>query len=190
MFRMDPQAEAEVVSFQFDRVFASKEEREPDLRKQEEERKRAYEEAVKAGERLGYEAGMQKAREVGKRLQELLNALDQYWVQYCAEREDELPDLVFRIAERVISHEIQTEPQARTAILSSGLSMAGCRRAAPQERFHSETAGQRLNRADSRPAAALCGLYPKPLVFVPNLTVFKRVSMARGCERKTARKIF
>jgi len=116
MFRVR-QANEEVRPFCFDRVLAQEGEEEQRIRDLDKLEEQAY----TAGEKAGFDTGMEKAEKVLRRLEGLIFGLEKTRAELYGKLEQEILDLVFRIAEKVIHAEIRSEGSTRTSILEAGL---------------------------------------------------------------------
>jgi len=116
MFRVR-QANEEVRPFCFDRVLAQEGEEEQRIRDLDKLEEQAY----TAGEKAGFDTGMEKAEKVLRRLEGLIFGLEKTRAELYGKLEQEILDLVFRIAEKVIHAEIRSEDSTRTSILEAGL---------------------------------------------------------------------
>jgi flagellar assembly protein FliH len=112
MYRTD-QGDGEIRPFSFDRILSQ----EGKIRHLEE----AYAEGYKEGEKAGFDAGLERAGETLGRLEALIVGLEKTRAELYRQLEQEILDLVFRIAEKVIHAEIQSHAGAKTSILSAGL---------------------------------------------------------------------
>jgi flagellar biosynthesis/type III secretory pathway protein FliH len=120
MFRVR-QAGEEVRPFVFDRVLAQEGEEERrflDLDKMEEQ---AYTAGYEDGAKAGFASGMAKAEKLLHRLEGLVFGLEKTRAELYGKLEQEILDLVIRIAEKVIHAEIRSEGSTRTSILEAGL---------------------------------------------------------------------
>ena len=116
MFRVR-QADEEVRPFAFDRVLAQEGEEERRIRDLDKLEEQAY----TAGEKAGFDSGMEKAEEVLRRLEGLIFGLETTRAEVYGKLEQEILDLVIRIAEKVIHAEIRSADSTRTSILEAGL---------------------------------------------------------------------
>jgi flagellar assembly protein FliH len=107
------QEDEEVQPFSFDRILAQDE--------AEEARIRNLERLEQQAKREGYQAGLEKAENVLRRLEGLIVGLEKTRAELYGKLEQEILDLIFRIAEKVIHAEIQSDNSARTSILGAGL---------------------------------------------------------------------
>ncbi len=107
--------------FEFNKQLSLGPNEDPDRYDPEAMRKKKYEEAYKAGEKAGFEAGLARAGSIIQRLEALTHALEQSREERYARLEEEMLDLIFRIAEKVIHCEVRKDDSARTAIVVAGL---------------------------------------------------------------------
>ena len=107
------QGDSEIRPFSFDRLLS----REGKIRHLEE----AYAEGYKEGQKAGFDAGLERAGETLGRLEALIAGLETTRAELYRQLEQEILDLVFRIAEKVIHAEIQSDDGAKTSILAAGL---------------------------------------------------------------------
>ena len=107
----------EIRPYAFDRVLSKGRDDESNKLYMEELKEKASEE----GYRQGFQSGMERAGEVLHRLESLTHALEQSREERYSRLEDEILDIIFRIAEKVIHSEIRNNPSARTAIIAAGL---------------------------------------------------------------------
>ncbi len=113
--------EMNIRTFVFNKQLSLGRNEDPDKYDPEAMRKKKYEEAYKAGEKAGFEAGMAKAGGILQRLETLTHALEQAREDRYTRLEEEILDLIFRIAEKVIHCEVRNDVSARTAIVVAGL---------------------------------------------------------------------
>jgi len=114
-----PQTPEQVQAFSFNRSLSA-EGRQRDKAKQAD----MGEELIKAfenGLREGFEKGLEKAKEIGQELEQVIQGLNRLRSDYYTRAEEEMVDLVFRIAEKVIHAEITVNPSSRMAIFSAAL---------------------------------------------------------------------
>jgi len=109
--------ELEIRPFSFDRVLSKGRNDESNKLYLEELKIKANEEGYSAG----FESGLQRAGEILHRLENLTHSLEQSREDRYSRLEEEILDLIFRIAEKVIHSEIRNNPSARTAIIAAGL---------------------------------------------------------------------
>jgi len=109
--------EFDIRPFSFNRVLSKGRDDESNKLYLEESKKKAEE----AGYKAGFESGLQQAGEILHRLENLTHSLEQSREERYARLEEEILDLIFRIAEKVIHSEIRNNPSARTAIIAAGL---------------------------------------------------------------------
>ncbi len=121
MFSRARQGDDRVRPFRFDRVLAQEGEEEQRIRDLDKLEEQAYTAGYQDGEKAGFETGMQKAAGVLQRLEGLIFGLEKTRAELYAKLEQEILDLVFRIAEKVIHAEIRSDESAKTAILEAGL---------------------------------------------------------------------
>ncbi len=109
----------QVQAFNFNRSLSSEVKKKDKLKKADvgEELIRAFENGLQEG----FEKGMEKAKEVGQELEQVIQGLNRMRSDYYARAEEEMVDLVFRIAEKVIDAELAISPDSRMAVLSAGL---------------------------------------------------------------------
>jgi flagellar assembly protein FliH len=112
------QGDEEIRPFFFDRVLAEEEAR---IRDTGEVQEKAYEEGYKQGEQAGFDSGLARAGEVLRRLEGLILGLEKTRAELYGRLEEEILELVFRIAEKVIHAEIRSADGARTSVLAAGL---------------------------------------------------------------------
>ncbi len=105
----------------FDRVLEREQDEEEIRRDVERLRKEGYEEGFRRGVETGYREGIERAAGVLSRLQALTSSLERGREELYGRLEQEILEVVFRIAEKVIHHEIRTDPSARSAVLTAGL---------------------------------------------------------------------
>ncbi len=113
--------EINIRAFDFNKQLSLGRNEDPERYDPEAIRKKKYEEAYKAGEKAGFEAGLAKAGGVLQRLEILTHALEQSREERYTRLEEEILDLIFRIAEKVIHCEVRKDVAARTAIVVAGL---------------------------------------------------------------------
>jgi len=112
LFRAD-QGDGEIRPFSFDRILSQ----EGKIRSLQE----AYAEGYKEGEKAGFDSGLERAGDTLCRLEGLISGLEKTRAELYRQLEQEILDLVFRIAEKVIQAEIRSDDGARTSILAAGL---------------------------------------------------------------------
>jgi len=83
--------------------------------------KRAFEEAYAAGEKAGFEAGMEQATMVLRRVEHLIVSLEKIREETYAQLEEEILALTLRIAEKIVHREISRDPSAFRVIVSMAL---------------------------------------------------------------------
>ena len=115
------QGDNEVRPFCFDRVLAQEGEEEQRIRDLDKLEEQAYTAGYQDGEKAGFDTGLEKAAKVLSRLEGLISGLERTRADLYNKLEQEMLDLIFRIAEKVIHAEIQADPSARTSILAAGL---------------------------------------------------------------------
>jgi flagellar assembly protein FliH len=115
------QAEEEVLPFTFDRVLAQEGEKEQRIRDLDKMEEQAYTAGYEDGAKAGFENGLEKADELLRRLESLICGLETVRAEYHEKLEQEMLDLIIRIAEKVIHAEIRSEEGTRTSILEAGL---------------------------------------------------------------------
>jgi flagellar assembly protein FliH len=120
MFRTH-QGDEEVRPFSFDRIFEGEGEEGKGIRDVARRREQAYEEGYRHGQKAGFDSGLERAGEVLRRLEGLILGLEKTRAELYERLEEEMLDLVFRIAEKVIHTEIRCEEGAKTSILAAGL---------------------------------------------------------------------
>jgi flagellar assembly protein FliH len=120
MFRVR-QEDEEVRPFTFDRVLAQEGEEEQRIRDLDKMEEQAYTAGYEDGAKAGFASGMEKAEEVLRRLEGLIFGLEKTRAEVYGELEQEILDLVIRIAEKVIHAEIRSKDSTRTSILEAGL---------------------------------------------------------------------
>ncbi len=120
MFRVR-QANEEVRPFCFDRVLAQEGEEEQRIRDLDKLEEQAYTAGYEDGAKAGFDSGMDKAEKLLRRLEGLIFGLEKTRAELYGKLEQEILDLVFRIAEKVIHAEIRSEDSTRTSILEAGL---------------------------------------------------------------------
>jgi flagellar assembly protein FliH len=120
MFRVR-QADGEVRPFAFDRVLAQEGEKERRIRDLDKMEEQAYTAGYEDGAKAGFDSGMEKAEELLRRLEGLISGLETTRAEVYGKLEQEILDLVIRIAEKVIHAEIRSEDSARASILEAGL---------------------------------------------------------------------
>jgi flagellar assembly protein FliH len=120
MFRVR-QADGEVRPFAFDRVLAQEGEKERRIRDLDKMEEQAYTAGYEDGVKAGFDSGMEKAEELLRRLEGLISGLETTRAEVYGKLEQEILDLVIRIAEKVIHAEIRSEDSARASILEAGL---------------------------------------------------------------------
>ncbi len=113
--------EAEVRPFCFDRVLAQEGEEEQRLRDLDKLEEQAYTAGYQDGAKAGFDTGMEKAADTLQRLEGLISGLDKTRAELYEKLEQEILDLVFRIAEKVIHAEIRSDDATRLTILEAGL---------------------------------------------------------------------
>lgn len=111
----------EVRPFRFDRVLAQEGEEEQRLRDLDKLEEQAYAAGYQDGEKAGFDTGLEKAAETLQRLEGLIAGLDRTRAELYEKLEQEILDLIFRIAEKVIHTEIRSDDAARLSILEAGL---------------------------------------------------------------------
>ncbi len=117
--------ETSLHSFEFKPILGGEPEPEADAAEEispEEQEKQVFEKAYMAGEKAGFEAGLDRAKETVEHLKALILDLEQARKVHYAKLEEEIVDFAFRIAEKVVYHEIEQSPMVRARILSAGLS--------------------------------------------------------------------
>jgi len=120
MFRVR-QADGEVRPFAFDRVLAQEGEEEQRIRDLDKMEEQAYTAGYEDGAKAGFDSGLEKAEELVRRLEGLIFGLEKTRAELYGKLEQEILDLVIRIAEKVIHAEIRSEDSARASILEAGL---------------------------------------------------------------------
>ena len=120
MFRVR-QAEGEARPFAFDRVLAQEGEEEQRIRDLDKMEEQAYTAGYEDGAKAGFDSGMEKAEKMLRRLERLIFGLETTRAEVYGKLEQEILDLVIRIAEKVIHAEIRSEDSTRTSILEAGL---------------------------------------------------------------------
>ena len=112
------QRDAAVHSFSFDRILSG-----PGVQgaaKIDQERK-TFEEARREGEKLGFEKGLERAEAVRQHLEGLIRELEQSRTELYTRLEEEILQIIFRIAEKVIHREIQADASIQRSIIAEGL---------------------------------------------------------------------
>ena len=120
MFRVR-QADEEVRPFAFDRVLAQEGERERRIRDLDKLEEQAYTAGYEDGAKAGFDSGLEKAEKLLHRLEGLIFGLEKTRAEVYGKLEQEILDLVIRIAEKVIHAEIRSADSTRTSILEAGL---------------------------------------------------------------------
>ena len=120
MFRVR-QADEEVRPFAFDRVLAQEGEEEQRIRDLDKLEEQAYTAGYEDGAKAGFDSGMEKAEKLLRRLEGLIFGLESTRAEVYGKLEQEILDLVIRIAEKVIHAEIRSADSTRTSILEAGL---------------------------------------------------------------------
>ena len=120
MFRVR-QADGEVRPFAFDRVLAQEGEEEERIRDLDKMEEQAYTAGYEDGAKAGFDSGMEKAEKMLRRLERLIFGLETTRAEVYGKLEQEILDLVIRIAEKVIHAEIRSGDSTRTSILEAGL---------------------------------------------------------------------
>jgi flagellar assembly protein FliH len=120
MFRVR-QADEEVRPFAFDRVLAQEGEEERRIRDLDKLEEQAYTAGYEDGAKAGFASGMEKAETQLRRLEGLISGLEATRAEVYGKLEQEILDLVIRIAEKVIHAEIRSAESTRTSILEAGL---------------------------------------------------------------------
>jgi flagellar assembly protein FliH len=120
MFRVR-EADGQVRPFAFDRVLAQEGEDEQRFRDLDRLEEQAYTAGYEDGVKAGFDRGMEKAEELLHRLEGLIFGLEKTRAEVYGELEQEILDLVIRIAEKVIHAEVQSAGSTRTSILEAGL---------------------------------------------------------------------
>lgn len=115
------QRDEEIRPFFFDRILAEEGEEEAKVRDAEELQQKAYADGYRQGEQAGFDSGLARAGEVLGRLEGLILGLEKTRAELYGRLEEEILELVFRIAEKVIHAEIRSDDGARTSILAAGL---------------------------------------------------------------------
>ena len=120
MFRVR-QADEEVRPFAFDRVLAQEGEEERRIRDLDKLEEQAYTAGYEDGAKAGFDSGMEKAEKLLRRIEGLIFGLETTRAEVYGKLEQEILDLVIRIAEKVIHTEIRSADSTRTSILEAGL---------------------------------------------------------------------
>jgi flagellar assembly protein FliH len=120
MFRVR-QAGEEVRPFAFDRVLAQEGEEERRIRDLDKMEEQAYTAGYEDGAKAGFDSGMERAEKLLHRLEGLIFGLEKTRAELYGKLEQEILDLVMRMAEKVIHAEIRSEDSARASILEAGL---------------------------------------------------------------------
>jgi len=120
MFRAR-QTDEEVRPFAFDRVLAQEGEDEQRIRDLDKMEEQAYTAGYEDGVKAGFDNGMEKAEKLLHRLEGLVFGLEKIRTEIYGRLEQEILDLVIRIAEKVIHAEIRSEDSTRASILEAGL---------------------------------------------------------------------
>ena len=120
MFRVR-QADEEVRPFAFDRVLAQEGEEDQRIRDLDKLEEQAYTAGYEDGAKAGFDSGMEKAEKLLRRLEGLIFGLEKTRAEVYGKLEQEILDLVIRIAEKVIHAEIRSADSTRTSILEAGL---------------------------------------------------------------------
>ena len=120
MFRVR-QADGEVQPFAFDRVLAQEGEDEQRIRDLDKLEEQAYTAGYEDGAKAGFDSGMEQAEKLLHRLEGLIFGLEKTRAEVYGRLEQEILDLVIRIAEKVIHAEVRSEDSTRTSILEAGL---------------------------------------------------------------------
>lgn len=120
MFRAR-QPDEEVRPFAFDRVLAQEGEDEQRIRDLDKMEEQAYTAGYEDGAKAGFESGMEKAEKLLRRLEGLVFGLEETRAEIYGRLEQEILDLVIRIAEKVIHAEVRSEESTRVSILEAGL---------------------------------------------------------------------
>ncbi len=120
MFRVR-QADEEVRPFAFDRVLAQEGEEERRIRDLDKLEEQAYTAGYEDGAKAGFDSGMEKAEKLQRRIEGLIFGLETTRAEVYGKLEQEILDLVIRIAEKVIHAEIRSVDSTRTSILEAGL---------------------------------------------------------------------
>ncbi len=120
MFRTR-QGDDEVRPFCFDRVLAQEGEEEQRIRDLDKLEEQAYTAGYQDGEKAGFDTGLEKAAKVLSRLEGLISGLERTRADLYEKLEQEMLDLIFRIAEKVIHAEIRSDDSTKTSILEAGL---------------------------------------------------------------------
>jgi flagellar assembly protein FliH len=115
------QGNEEVRPFCFDRVLAEEGEEEQRIRDLDKLEEQAYTAGYQDGEKAGFDTGLEKAEEVLHRIEGLISGLERTRAELYEKLEQEMLDLVFRIAEKVIHAEIRSDDSTRLSILEAGL---------------------------------------------------------------------
>ena len=112
-----------VQAFSFNRSLSTEGKKKDELKKAEigEELIKAFENGLREGEKAGYEKGLQRSQEIRQQLEQVIQELDQLRRDYYAKAEEDIIDLIFRIAEKVVHAEIKGNASVRMAILTAGL---------------------------------------------------------------------
>ena len=119
---MSSQAKSgKVRPFLFDRVLAEGRGRASGRAGSAGNQQSAYDEAYRKGEKAGFEVGLQRGQEVLQRMHELVQGLEKTREELYVKLEEEMLELVLRIAEKVVHHEIRENDNTRTSILAAGL---------------------------------------------------------------------
>ena len=120
MFRVR-QADEEVRPFAFDRVLAQEGEDEKRIRDLDKMEEQAYTAGYEDGAKAGFDSGMERAEKLLRRLEGLIFGLEATRAEVYGKLEQEILDLVIRIAEKVIHAEIRSADSTKTSILEAGL---------------------------------------------------------------------
>ena len=115
------QLDEEIRPFAFDRVLAQEGEDEQRIRDLDKMEEQAYTAGYEDGERAGFASGVEKAEKLLRRLEGLIFGLEETRAERYGKLEQEILDLVIRIAEKVIHAEIRSEDSTRVSILEAGL---------------------------------------------------------------------
>jgi len=112
------QRDTSVHPFSFDRILSGDA---VDGSKEVDQERKAFEEAHREGEKLGFEKGLEKAEAVRQHLEELIRGLEESRRELYTRLEEEILRIIFRVAEKVIHREIQADASIQRSIIAEGL---------------------------------------------------------------------
>ena len=107
--------------FNFEKAPKGSREKQREVKERDSVFQQARDQGFKVGEQAGFQAGRAKAQELEQHFVQIIQSLENMRETLYSNIEEDIFDLIFRIAEKVIQSEIRQDDASRMSVLSAGL---------------------------------------------------------------------